>query len=342
MRLPAIALLLASILVSVHALSIEDEASFYAEPGEKSAYAPLLYDGQDYFLILVDNRPVALLTREGIDLVIVQDTRFIDLILREFVAAGFPSILLVTEEGKSYASVLKNEQFLRQPAAERRKIIYSRDIAYRDLLVRRDILFKKLNALREVELVALDDDLVILNQLLRDMRQAHSLEAVEKFASRFDTRLEPAVDRVENLESIVEAHYLASRGIANASRAIDKALIRFGTDSELLKELKRDLLALEYDMTQLEASISTGKPLETRDFSPIATGARVILRESEGKTAFPWVWYAFSLILLGLLVAGSYLFYKKYRPRSPKEALTIGQRILRNFRLFEEKEERNS
>lgn len=336
---PVLLALLALLATPLLALSIDDEASFWALSGEKAGFVPLVVENQNYFLIVADAKPVALLIPQGGGYATLDDVALMESVLAQYVAAGFPSVLLAAEDGR-LAPPLRTEELRRYPSARRSQLTFERDALVRAAEARRNEMFRQYNALRSVSFDSLDEDLTFLESTVEDMRASHSLDAAEKFAGRFDERVPDATRKLQNLEDVADAHEAAAEALENASLAIARARVRFGTDSPLVQQLDRDSLAAGYELSSLEALIGGGKSVTADDFVGPTQAGFDLQRRALNIRETPWGFYLFLVVVLVLLASGGTWFYRKYRPRNAQEALSAGQKIVKRIRLFEEKQEK--
>ncbi|MFH1107430.1 MAG: hypothetical protein V1787_06070 [Candidatus Micrarchaeota archaeon] len=321
----------------------DDEASFFMDPGEKAASIPLIYQNREYYLILASTTPVALLEREGDAAVPMEDAGRMQLILEQYIRAGFPAVLLVSQDGESLGASLRTEQLRRTPNALRRRLAFVRESELRELRARRDALYAEYNRFRQVNFGETDAQLLALDSILSEMRKSRSLDAAERFSAQFGEKYAPAAARLDALQDISADYSAAAASLAAAQRAVDVARTRLGEESELVLRLQRDLLSAEYDLTELEVAVSLGETASKAQFLGVEAQARAVSRRAaEGSAAPESFWWQASAVIffLGAVVAGAVLWRRqKGKGGGPEEG--VGARILRRIRQFEDKVERD-
>ncbi|MFH1257336.1 MAG: hypothetical protein ABIG96_04225 [Candidatus Micrarchaeota archaeon] len=326
---------------SVLALTTEDQISLYIRQNENHTVANFYALNSSFYLIFINCIPSVLLEEKD-DLYPVPPTMVED-VIGEYIRRGYRGCDNETLGLNFSAISIITQLEPRLIEANGKRAAFEREGSLTELKAIRQDFIIKTRQFREVEFVKVDGDLSNMESNLLNLRRVKSQASIDKLSESFDLKDAGLRDLFMRYDRIMPYYYPAAAVFINATVALKAAQKHYGEQDEWLTQQSRDLMVLEYQLSNYEKDLAIGEMPSPESFVLISLKADSIKSNINRRPPlFPpiFIYIAAAVCIIALAVA----IY--YRLRSPKkiaeEDMPKIRKLLAKLRLVEQKEEESA
>ncbi len=321
-------------------LSIGDQLSFYVRESENSTSTYFEAKNSSFHLVLINCIPAVILEQQYDTLYPISENRIEDL-TAEYIRRDMRGCNDEVLDLNSSVFSITYQMPGRIIEAKGKAAAYERAVRLQDIVDQRNGLLIRINSLRpNVHLDVVSGKIARMEGILSNLRRVKTDSSIQKLSQDFDfTEYETAL-LLNNYEKTLPYYYPVAAAYSNISIAYSNVEKRYGEDDAYVRQLSRELLVLDADLTALEKDLEIGEMPPIGKFAAFSSKCddyrkRVMQRPSLVPPLLVYV------MMFACVLAAAAIGYLKLRTRKKiaEEDLPKIRKYLQKLRKVEQQEE---